>query len=81
MLGSLFRKPRCGRSTGVGTFADRPTRAVAAKDAAISGVEVAAFSRPADIIGGDYFDFFQFRDGTHGLRSPMRADMAVAGMR
>ncbi|MCI0552059.1 MAG: SpoIIE family protein phosphatase [Anaerolineae bacterium] len=33
----------------------------------ISGVEVAAFSRPADIIGGDYFDFFQFRDGTHGL--------------
>jgi len=34
---------------------------------AISGVEIAAFSRPAEIIGGDYFDFFQFRDGTHGL--------------
>lgn len=33
----------------------------------ISGVEVAAFSRPAEIIGGDYFDFFRFRDGTHGL--------------
>ncbi len=33
----------------------------------ISGVDVAAFSRPADIIGGDYFDFFHFRDGTHGL--------------
>jgi len=33
----------------------------------ISGVEVAAFSRPAEIIGGDYFDFFKFRDGTHGL--------------
>lgn len=33
----------------------------------ISGVEVAAFSRPAEIIGGDYFDFFQFRDGTQGL--------------
>ena len=33
----------------------------------ISGVEIAAFSRPAEIIGGDYFDFFQFRDGTHGL--------------
>jgi sigma-B regulation protein RsbU (phosphoserine phosphatase) len=33
----------------------------------ISGVEVAAFSRPAEIIGGDYFDFFQFRDGTHGI--------------
>lgn len=37
------------------------------KTPVISGVEVAAFSRPADIIGGDYFDFFQFRDGTHGL--------------
>ncbi|HXD11485.1 MAG TPA: PP2C family protein-serine/threonine phosphatase [Anaerolineales bacterium] len=33
----------------------------------ISGVEVAAFSRPAEIIGGDYFDFFRFQDGTHGL--------------
>jgi sigma-B regulation protein RsbU (phosphoserine phosphatase) len=30
-------------------------------------VEVAAFSRPSEIIGGDYFDFFRFRDGTHGL--------------
>lgn len=33
----------------------------------ISGVDVAAFSRPAEIIGGDYFDFFKFKDGTHGL--------------
>jgi phosphoserine phosphatase RsbU/P len=33
----------------------------------ISGVELAAFSRPSEIIGGDYFDFFHFRDGTHGL--------------
>jgi sigma-B regulation protein RsbU (phosphoserine phosphatase) len=33
----------------------------------ISGVELAAFNRPSEIIGGDYFDFFQFRDGTHGL--------------
>ncbi|MGB8982583.1 MAG: PP2C family protein-serine/threonine phosphatase [Anaerolineales bacterium] len=33
----------------------------------IKGVELAAFSRPSEIIGGDYFDFFQFRDGTHGL--------------
>jgi len=33
----------------------------------IAGVEVAAFSRPAAIIGGDYFDFFKFKDGTHGL--------------
>jgi sigma-B regulation protein RsbU (phosphoserine phosphatase) len=33
----------------------------------IPGVDLAAFSRPAEIIGGDYFDFFHFRDGTHGL--------------
>jgi sigma-B regulation protein RsbU (phosphoserine phosphatase) len=33
----------------------------------IPGVELAAYSRPAAIVGGDYFDFFQFRDGTHGL--------------
>src|SRR5690349_1689529 len=33
----------------------------------IQGVELAAFSRPSEIIGGDYFDFFKFRDGTHGL--------------
>jgi sigma-B regulation protein RsbU (phosphoserine phosphatase) len=33
----------------------------------IPGVELAAFSRPAEIVGGDYFDFFQFRDGAHGL--------------
>ncbi len=33
----------------------------------IPGVELAAFSRPAEIVGGDYFDFFHFRDGTHGL--------------
>jgi len=33
----------------------------------ISGLEVAAFSRPAEIIGGDYFDFFKFKDGAQGL--------------
>ena len=33
----------------------------------IRGVELAAFSRPSEIIGGDYFDFFEYRDGTHGL--------------
>lgn len=33
----------------------------------IKGIELAAFSRPSEIIGGDYFDFFQFRNGTHGL--------------
>jgi len=33
----------------------------------IPGVELAAFTRPAEIIGGDYFDFFHFRDDAHGL--------------
>ncbi|HKY52915.1 MAG TPA: SpoIIE family protein phosphatase [Anaerolineales bacterium] len=33
----------------------------------IQGVELAAFSRPSEIIGGDYFDFFNYRDGAHGL--------------
>ncbi len=33
----------------------------------IKGIELAAFSRPSEIIGGDYFDFFQFHDGTQGL--------------
>lgn len=33
----------------------------------IAGLDIAAFSRPAEIIGGDYFDFFKFRDGAHGL--------------
>src|SRR5574341_147632 len=31
------------------------------------GLQLAAFSQPADIVGGDYFDFFQFRDNTHGF--------------
>ena len=33
----------------------------------IPGAELAAFTHPAAIVGGDYFDFFHFRDGTHGL--------------
>ncbi|MDZ7344686.1 MAG: SpoIIE family protein phosphatase [candidate division KSB1 bacterium] len=33
----------------------------------IAGLQVAAFSQPATIVGGDYFDFFRFRDGAHGL--------------
>ena len=33
----------------------------------IPGAELAAFSRPAEIVGGDYFDFFHYRDGAHGL--------------
>jgi sigma-B regulation protein RsbU (phosphoserine phosphatase) len=33
----------------------------------IPGLEVGAFSRPAQIIGGDYFDFIQFKGGAYGL--------------
>lgn len=33
----------------------------------VPGLEVAAFSQPARIVGGDYFDFFRFKDNTPGL--------------
>jgi len=33
----------------------------------IAGMDVAAFSRPAQIVGGDYFDFLNFKDGSHGF--------------
>jgi phosphoserine phosphatase RsbU/P len=33
----------------------------------IPGFDIAAFSRPAQIVTGDYFDFLQFEDGTHGF--------------
>lgn len=33
----------------------------------IPGLELAAFSRPAQFVGGDIFDFLQFRDGAYGL--------------
>jgi sigma-B regulation protein RsbU (phosphoserine phosphatase) len=33
----------------------------------IPGLDIAAYSRPAQIIGGDYFDFFQFSGGSFGL--------------
>jgi len=33
----------------------------------ISGMNIAAFSRPAQILGGDYFDFIDFKDGSHGF--------------
>ena len=29
--------------------------------------DIAAFSRPAQIVTGDYFDFLHFEDGTHGF--------------
>lgn len=40
-------------------------------------LEVAAFSRPAQFISGDYFDFFRFADGAHGLAI---ADVAGHGI-
>lgn len=43
----------------------------------IPGLELAVFSRPAQIVGGDYFDFFHFADGSHGLAI---ADVAGHGM-
>jgi RNA polymerase-binding transcription factor DksA len=33
----------------------------------IPELKLAAFSRPAQIVGGDYFDFLRFQDGAHGL--------------
>jgi sigma-B regulation protein RsbU (phosphoserine phosphatase) len=34
---------------------------------AIPGVRVAAFIQPAEIVGGDYYDFIRFRDSTYGF--------------
>ena len=33
----------------------------------MAGYDIAAFSRPAQIVTGDYFDFLQFEDGTRGF--------------
>jgi sigma-B regulation protein RsbU (phosphoserine phosphatase) len=43
----------------------------------IPGVDLAAFSRPAQIVGGDYFDFSQFRGGAPALAI---ADVAGHGV-
>jgi sigma-B regulation protein RsbU (phosphoserine phosphatase) len=43
----------------------------------IPGWELAAFSQPASIVGGDYFDFLRFRDGAPGL---VIADVMGKGM-
>lgn len=42
----------------------------------IPGLEIAAFSRPASIVSGDYFDFFQFKGGSPGF---VIADVAGHG--
>jgi sigma-B regulation protein RsbU (phosphoserine phosphatase) len=43
----------------------------------VPGLEIAAFSRPAQIVGGDYFDFIEFGSGYHGLAI---ADVAGHGV-
>jgi phosphoserine phosphatase RsbU/P len=43
----------------------------------INGLEIAAFSQPAHIVGGDYFDFLRLRDGCHLLAI---ADVMGKGM-
>lgn len=43
----------------------------------LPGWEVAAFSRPASIVGGDYFDFARFGNGCHAL---IIADVMGKGM-
>jgi sigma-B regulation protein RsbU (phosphoserine phosphatase) len=43
----------------------------------VPGVEYAAFSRPAQYISGDYFDFVQFGDGAFGMTI---ADVAGHGI-
>jgi serine phosphatase RsbU (regulator of sigma subunit) len=43
----------------------------------IRNVDVAAFSQPARIVGGDYFDFLRFKDGSHAI---VIADVMGKGM-
>ena len=43
----------------------------------IPGMNVAAFSRPAQIVSGDYFDFVPFKDGGHGF---VMADVSGHGV-
>jgi phosphoserine phosphatase RsbU/P len=43
----------------------------------IKGMNIAAFNRPAQIVGGDYFDFVDFKDGAHGF---VMADVSGHGV-
>jgi phosphoserine phosphatase RsbU/P len=43
----------------------------------IQSLDVAVFSQPAHIVGGDYFDFLRFKDGSHALAI---ADVMGKGM-
>ena len=43
----------------------------------LATLEIAAFSQPAHIVGGDYFDFVRMRDGSHAI---VIADVMGKGM-
>ncbi len=43
----------------------------------IRNVDIAAYSQPARIVGGDYFDFLKFKDGSHAI---IIADVMGKGM-
>ena len=43
----------------------------------IPGLNIAGFSRPAQIVSGDYFDFIRFKDGAHGI---VMADVSGHGV-
>jgi len=43
----------------------------------IPGMNIAGFSRPAQIVSGDYFDFIRFKDGAHGI---VMADVSGHGV-
>jgi sigma-B regulation protein RsbU (phosphoserine phosphatase) len=43
----------------------------------IKGLDIAAFSRPANIVGGDYFDFVRMANGAHAI---VIADVMGKGM-
>jgi len=43
----------------------------------IPGMNIAGFSRPAQIVSGDYFDFLQFKDGREGI---VMADVSGHGV-
>jgi phosphoserine phosphatase RsbU/P len=43
----------------------------------IEGMNLAAFNRPAQIVGGDYFDFVNFKDRKHGF---VMADVSGHGI-
>lgn len=49
-------------------FSSQVQRALLPQQApSVPGLEIGAFARPAQIIGGDYFDFIDYQNGSHGL--------------